>query len=233
MRIGITIISLLLMFLSLGLQGQSKVRVSVSGIVVDSVSLIALPNVHIKAKRSGVGVTASPSGQFTIAAPLYDTLVFTSIGYKLLEYPVLMNEEDILIRLQEFIVMLPEVTTIGTRLSEKKYGERRPVIMPAPTIAEGIFSPFTFFSKTEKEKRKLVKVQEENAKIRTYVEVVNDPDLKKDIMNEFSITEAEFYELLVKFNVEKRYVHYLVSEEQIRGILSFYIKKELSAKVHE
>jgi hypothetical protein len=231
MGIRTTIISFLLMFMSFGLQGQSKLHVS--GIVVDSVSLIALPHVHIKAKRSGVGATANSSGQFTIAAPLYDTLVFTSIGYKLFEYPVLISEEDILIRLQEFTVMLPEVTTIGTRLSEKKYGERRPVIMPAPTLAEGVFSPFTYFSKTEKEKRKLVKVQEENAKIRTYVEVVNDPDLKKDVMNEFSITEAEFYELLAKFNVENRYVHYLVSEEQIRGIFSLYIKKAVSAKSHE
>jgi hypothetical protein len=231
MGIRTAIISFLLIFLSFGLQGQRKLHVS--GIVVDSVSLIALPYVHIKAKRSGVGATANSSGQFTIAVPLYDTLVFTSVGYELFEYPVLMNEEDILIRLHEFAVMLPEVTTLGTRLTEKKYAERRPVVMPAPTLAEGIFSPFTYFSKTEKEKRKLVNVQQENAKIRTYVEVVNDPDLKKDMMNEFSITEAEFYELLAKFNVENRYVHYLVSEEQIRGIFSLYIKKAVSAKAHE
>jgi hypothetical protein len=231
MVIRFTITALSIMLLSLNLQGQGKMRVS--GIVVDSVSLIALPNAHIKAKRSGVGATANSAGQFNIAVPLYDTLVFTSIGYQSFEFPVLMTEEDVLIRLHEFVVMLPEVTTLGTRLSEQKYAERRPVVMPAPTLAHGIFSPFTYFSKTEKEKRKLVAVQEENAKIRTYVEVVNDPDLKKDMMNEFSLTEIEFYQLLAKFNVESRYVHYLVSEEQIRGILAAYIKKELSAKAHE
>jgi hypothetical protein len=231
MHIRCTIILLSLLSLSLTSQGQGKVRVS--GIVVDSVSLIALPHAQVKAKRSGVGATANSSGQFTIAAPLYDTLVFTCIGYKSFEYPVLMGEEDILIRLHDFVVILPEVTTIGTRLSEKKYAERRPVVMPAPTLAEGIFSPFTYFSKTEREKRKLVAAQTENAKIRTYVEVVNDPDLKKDMMNEFSITEVEYFALLEKFNVENRYVHYLVSEEQIRGILSLYFKKQLAAKNHE
>lgn len=231
MRTYCTILLLSLLFLSLPSPGQTKVRIS--GIVVDSASLIALPNAHVKAKRSGIGTTANGSGEFTIIAPLFDTLVFTSIGYQSLEYAVLMNEEDILIRLRDFVVILPEVTTIGTRLTEKKYGERRPVIMPAPTLAEGIFSPFTYFSKTEREKRKLANAQTENKKIRTYVDFVNDPDLKKDMMNEFSITETEFYRLLAKFNVENRYVHYLVSEEQIRGIFSAYIKKEVAAKNNE
>ena len=45
-------------------------------------------------------------------------------------------------------------------------------------------------------------------------------------MNEFSLTEAEFYTLLAKFNTENRYVHYLVDEEQIRDILRSFIKKE-------
>lgn len=228
-RFTITILSLVL--LSFGSFGQSNVRIS--GIVVDSASLIALPYAHVTAKRSGVGVTANSSGQFNITIPIYDTLVFTSIGYRSYEYPVLMTEEDILIRLHEFVVVLPEVTTLGSRLSEKKYEERRPVVMPAPTLAEGIFSPFTYFSKTEREKRKLVEAQLENAKIRTYVDVVNDPDLKKDMMNEFTITEAEYYQLLAKFNVEYRHVHYLVSEEQIRGILEHYIKKEVANKPRE
>lgn len=231
MRIRCTIVLLSLLSFSLTSHGQNRIRIS--GIVVDSVSLIALPNVHVKAKRSGIGATASASGQFTIVAPLYDTLVFTCIGYRSFEYPVLMDEEDILIRMREFVVMLPEVTTIGSRLSEKKYAERRPVVMPAATLAEGIFSPFTYFSKTEREKRKLVAAQTENAKIRTYVEVVNDPDFKKDMMNEFSITETEFFTLLAQFNAENRYVHYLVSDEQIRGIIEFYFKKQLTAKNNE
>jgi hypothetical protein len=95
-------------------------------------------------------------------------------------------------------------------------------------LAEGIFSPFTYFSKTEKEKRKLVKLREENEKVRIFVEVVNDPNLRKDMMNEFDITEAEYSNYLAKFNKENRYVQYFVNGGEIREILVSFIRKEKS-----
>jgi hypothetical protein len=212
---------------ALPLYGNCQKSVTISGIVVDSISLVALPNVHLKAKRSSLGVIAGQSGVFKVTVPVFDTLVISCIGYRTMEYPVLLNEEDVLIRLRESFIMLPEVTTIGSRLEAPTYDKRRPVVSPTPTLAEGIFSPFTYFSRTEREKRKLVKVQEENVRIRTYVEVVNDPDLKKDMMNEFSISERDFFSLLAKFNKENQYAQYLVSEVQIREILAAFIKKEL------
>src|SRR5688572_1003067 len=151
-------------------------NVKISGIIVDSVSLVALPNAHIKVKSSGKGLMGGSTGSFAIIATVFDTLVFSCVGYRSLEYPVLLSDEDVLIRLAESFVMLPEVTTVGARLSQPKYGERRSVVSPTPTLAEGIMSPFTYFSKTEREKRRLIKVREENVKIRTFVEVVNDPD---------------------------------------------------------
>ena len=211
------------------LSGYAQKRVIISGIIVDSVSLVALPNAYIKLKSSGTGAVAGAGGAFKLSAPVFDTLIFSCIGYTPIEYPVLLSEEDVLIRLQESVILLPEITTVGTRLSETKYEERRPVHMPAQGLLEGIGSPFTYFSKTEKEKRKLMKVRQENSKIRTFVEVVNDPDLKKDMMNEFSISETEYYALLAKFNQENKYVHYMVDEEQIREVLFTFFKKELSA----
>lgn len=170
------------------------------------------------------------SGSFQLTAPVFDTLVFSCVGYRSLEYPVLMNDEDVLIRLPESFVMLPEVTTIGARLGQTKYAERRPVVSPTPTLIQGIFSPFTYLSKTEREKRRLIKVREENVKIRTYVEVVNDPDLMKDMTNQFDITEKEYYTLLAKFNKENKWAQYLVDEDKIRDVISSFIKKELGEK---
>jgi len=176
------------------------------------------------------GTVAGPGGVFKISAPVFDTLVFSCIGYGTFSYPVLLSEEDILIRLQESVIILPEVTTVGTRLQETKYEERRAIKTPNSTLFEGLGSPFTYFSKTEKEKRKVIKVRRENTKIRTYVEVVNDPDLKKDLMNEFAIDEATYYKLLSRFNQENRIAQYLEDEEQIRETLSTYFAEQLSGR---
>lgn len=206
----------------------SQKTVRISGIIVDSATLVALPHAHVRMKSSGQGLLGTASGSFKLDAPVFDTLVFSCVGYKTFEYPVLLSDEDVLIRLAESYVLLPEVTTIGSRLGPTKYAERRPVVSPTPTLVEGIFSPFTYFSKTEKEKRKLVRVREENSKIRTYVEVVNDPDLKKDMMNLFDITESDYYRLIAKFNKENRYAQYLVDEEKIRDVIESFIRKEIA-----
>jgi len=219
-----------ILFLTLAWSTQAQKRVTISGIIVDSASLVALPNAYVKLS-SGGGTVAGPGGVFRINAPVFDTLVFSCIGYGTFSYPVLLSEEDILIRLQESVIILPEVTTVGTRLQETKYEERRAIKTPNSTLFEGLGSPFTYFSKTEKEKRKVIKVRRENTKIRTYVEVVNDPDLKKDLMNEFSIDEATYYKLLSKFNQEHRIAQYLEDEEQIRETLSTYFAEQLSGRI--
>lgn len=204
---------------------QAQKTVTISGIIVDSVSLVALSNVQVRIKSKPAGITAGASGIFRIQAPVFDTLIFSYVGYKTFEYPVLLSEEDVLIRLSEAIVMLPEVTTVGARLPEVTYEERR--VVRTLSVGEGIFSPFTYLSKSEHEKRKLVRLTEENTKIRTYVQVVNDPELKKDMMNKFSITDSEYYTLLAAFNQRNKYVQYLVNEQQILKILESFIQSEL------
>jgi hypothetical protein len=191
---------------------------------------VALPNAYVKVKSTGAGTIAGPGGVFKIDAPVFDTLIFSTIGYSTYTYPVLLSEEDVLIRLQESVIYLPEVTTVGTRLQETKYEERRAIKTPNENLFEGLGSPFTYFSKTEKEKRKVIKVRAENNKIRTYVEVVNDPDLKKDLMNEFAIDEATYYKLLSKFNQEHHIAQYLEEEAQIRETLSSYFAEQLSGR---
>jgi hypothetical protein len=215
-------------FLLLAWTAQAQRTVTISGMVVDSARLVALPNAFIKVKSTGAGTMAGAGGSFKINAPVFDTLIFSCIGYQTVAYPVLLSEEDVLIRLQESVIILPEVTTIGTRLQETKYEERRAIKTPNENLFEGLGSPFTYFSKTEKEKRKVIKIRQENSRARTYVEVVNDPDLKKELMNEFSIDEPTYYKLLSKFNQENRSVQYLVDETQIREKLTLYFSEQLS-----
>jgi hypothetical protein len=167
---------------------------------------------------------ANSQGAFRITTSAFDTLVFTSIGYKFFEYLLLVDEEDILIRMTENVIILPEFTTESTRLQENVYAERSKVV--TPSLAEGIGSPFTYFSKKEKEKRTLLKVREENVRIRTYVEVVNDPEFKKSIIADFSLSEEDYHKILVKFNTLNRQAQYLSSESEIIEQLTAFFRIE-------
>ncbi|MBL7859032.1 MAG: carboxypeptidase-like regulatory domain-containing protein [Cyclobacteriaceae bacterium] len=198
--------------------------VTITGMVVDSTSLVAIPSVHISSTRTNKGTVVDAKGNFRITTVVFDTLVFTSIGYKTLQYLLLVDEEDILIRLTENVIILPELTTQSTRLQEKVYAERAKVV--TPSLAEGIGSPFTYFSKKEKEKRTLIKVREENVRIRTYVEVVNDPEFKQGILADFSISEEEYHKILVKFNTVNRQAQYLSSESEIIEQLTAFFRIE-------
>ena len=63
----------------------------------------------------------------------------------------------------------------------------------------------------------------QKAKIKTYVEIVNDPYLKDDIMESFSITERDYYEILAKFNQQNRQAAYLTDPVAIKKLLfSFF-----------
>ena len=203
---------------------HAQKTVTITGMVVDSTSLMAIPNVHITSKRTNTGTVANSQGAFRITTSSFDTLLFTSIGYKPFEYLLLVDEDDILIRLTENVIILPELTTESTRLQEKVYAERAKVV--TPSLAEGIGSPFTYFSKKEKEKRTLLKVREENVKIRTYVEVVNDPEFKKSIMADFSLAEEDYHKILVKFNTLNREAQYLSSESEIIEQLTAFFRIE-------
>jgi len=126
----------------------------------------------------------------------------------------------VLIRMKENYILLKEVTTAST--AEKTAVPEHEII--TPSLGEGIFSPFTYFSKTEHEKRKLIKLREENRRIKTYVELINDPYLKDDIMEKFSLREKEYYELLAKFNQQYGQAVYMNNRDDIKKLLySFFI----------
>jgi len=189
----------------------------VTGIVVDSATFAGLPSVNVKIKERNVGTQTDSRGNFSIAAQPKDTLVFSLVGYETLELP-LMGYEDGVIRLSEKYTMLEAVT-----IDEFK----------AENLYEGMFEeqnarlrksiPF-YFSKAKKEKIKLQGLKEENLRVQTYVDVVvNNPELKGRLMKEHSLTEKEYYDILMAFNeTHYRVMYYLTRSELISLLNSFY-----------
>jgi hypothetical protein len=196
----------------------SEAQELVRGIVVDSASFAALPNVSIKVKHSFRGTTTDIKGNFAIHVSETDTLIFSILGYKRLEFP-LFGYEAGMIRLSEQSTMLAPIDIYDTKIYKNPY--------------DGLFDeeharlkkriPF-YYSKARKDRVKAANWREEAQVVRTYVDVViNNPETKDGLMKRHELSEEEYYNLLTKFN-EKHYevMYFLTSGELISLINKFF-----------
>lgn len=201
-------------------QGQNFV----SGIVVDSASLSALPSVNIQVKGETRGTRTDEKGNFTILASRTDTLVFSLVGFEKLELP-LEDYEPGMIRLSEKYTLL-EAVTIDEYRREDMY--------------EGMFDeqnarlkksiPF-YLSKAKKEKIKVQVLREENLRVKTYVDVVvNSPDLKSGLMKKHSLSEKEYYNILTAFNERHYRVMYYLTQAELISLLNTFFEGQASLK---
>ncbi|MFN3840010.1 MAG: carboxypeptidase-like regulatory domain-containing protein [Cyclobacteriaceae bacterium] len=182
------------------------------GIVVDSLTLAALQGVHIQVKNKATGTRTTDKGVFSIFAQPADTLVISMIGYNPVEFSLLFEESGILIRLSEKVNMLNEITVMASRITEITRTYRA---LPKPLEASALANPFDYFSKWQREKRKLKQIVDEHNRTFVYTQVVNDPELREQLMEEFNLSEPEFFELLVKFNSWSGNLAYSTDSHQI------------------
>ena len=205
--------------------GSASAQRTTRGIVVDSVTLKALQGVHVRIKHSGQGTVTNSMGVFTLATSPVDTLVLSLIGYNTLELPLFFEEEDILIRLNERIRMLKEITIKGTRLYDNEI-VRTPSTKPhALSKADAFSSPWTYLSRGEREKRKVVRLINENDRIKTYIQVIHDVEIQESIMEAHELTEVEFYNTLARFNQQSADVLYSTDPYVIENSLRSFFNR--------
>lgn len=189
-------------FVSLSFSAFAQVKIN--GIIVDSLSFKPLTGVHIKVKNKTGGTTSDANGSFAIQSIPFDTLLFTAIGYKTLEFPVILDEEDVIILLSEDVTYLRPVIVTGAPIlsplvkEKKEYVYRRPA--PAK-LATGSGIAFDYFSKAQKERRKLQKLVAANEKVSAYNLVITDPNFKDDIISRYGFTDDEYYDAVLNFNL--------------------------------
>lgn len=194
------------------------------GIVIDSASFEELPGVVIQVKGTERRAITFTTGNFTIAASPHETLIFTMLGYHPVELPLLFEEDVMLIRLSEQILLLDEVTIKATRLYPNEIINRTKVAPKRMTALQGITSPFDYFWKLEREKRKLARIVEENNKAQTYVQVITDPIVKEIMMKTYGITELVYYERLAVFNQQHATISYSTDPEEIMESLHAFFQ---------
>ena len=145
------------------------------------------------------------------------------MGYNSEEFLAAELDETIIIRMAVKIKQLDPITIIG-----RKDKPVRPIRM-TPKSNLGYYGPdgagfnLGYFSKLEREKRKLTKVIAAHERIKNYISVVCDPDIRVRICHEFSLTDDEYYGLLAKFNIQNMNRSYdLTSAEWITVLRDFY-----------
>jgi len=207
---------------------------TLKGIVVDSVTLNALPNVSVKLKGTAYGTITNVNGVFSIKVKETDSLVFSSIGYDRLELPVYFGEDVMFVRLTQQVIMLREVTITGRPEAARKElpslklrSKSLPWGGAMPNGAGGTAVNLDYFSKREREKRKLVKLNAELARTQTYVEVVTNPEVKQELMDRFSISDSTYYKILTHFNEQHQEVTHSGNQGDILTQLFSFFEAEV------
>lgn len=172
----------------------------IKGIVVDSLTLEGLSGVHVVVRNSGTIAVTDLSGIYAVVASANDTLTFSYVGYSPAIRIVDLNEEIMFVRLRSESLLLKEIVIRDTPLlGTSKYPHSTLSTIKPLTASRGGVN-FAYFSKLEKEKRKLVAVIEELERARVYIEIVTDPDFRYNMMSKYKLSEDRFYELLAVFN---------------------------------
>ncbi|HLT71326.1 MAG TPA: carboxypeptidase-like regulatory domain-containing protein [Cyclobacteriaceae bacterium] len=198
-----------LLMVSLALSFSATAQVKISGIVIDSVTFKAIPDVHIRIKDKA-GTTSDKDGNFNIVAKPFDTLTFSRIGYLPVRFPVLLDEEDIMIVMAEDVTYLLPVTV--TALARSPLIRDKAVVTPrvpkAAPLATGAGIAFDYFSRAQRERRKLQRLLLANEKVHSYNLLITDPDFKDEIVSSYALTDEEYYNAVLAFNT-----NYLASIE--------------------
>ena len=203
--IGFTRFAICVLLL-IGIQPHAHSQRTTRLVIVDSATFKPLPAVIVQVKNTNRVFLVEPSGIITLRTNKTDTLILSHIGYKAILIPLFFEEDAILIRMSEHITLLSEVTIKSRKLYPNEINPR--ISKPKSLAAGSIAVPWDYFSRREKDKRKLKVLMEENDRIKTFIEVVTDPTVKDELMNGYNISEEVYYETLVRFNKQKLPVIY-------------------------
>lgn len=214
MRYTKILLSFLVIFLFIAVGAQAQH--TITGNVADSLTTEPLAYVNIRIKNTTRGAQTNEQGEFSIQASLFDTLLFSFVGYKPLAITIRDVYQPLELRMPMIPVLLKTVTAYGNikipgiesaRIPKKSnWGSGNNIGTPqygtVQTFGVGykFNGAFSQFSKSEKEKEKLKEVKAENSKISTYLDVVNSPEVKDELMKKYSLTEEGFYDILAKYN---------------------------------
>jgi hypothetical protein len=194
--------------------------VTVKGIVADSATLKPMGFVNVVVKRNYRGTTTDQNGYFTINAGPNDTIKFSFVGYKTLEFPA-KNWEPSVIMMPEEIRLLKTIHIRGESM-----GDRYEHLFDQENIKlKNSQKKIPFYVQKEKKEKILVaRAKQESIRVKTYVDLlVKNETVKNDLMKKHRLTESQYYDLLAKFNEKNvNIMYYLTDSELLTLLYRFY-----------
>jgi len=214
-----------------GLSVNSFSQTITKGLIVDSLTMESLPGVHIVVRNPFRSAVSDAQGIFAISTRIGDTLWFSFLGYARAVAVIAGNEDILFVKMRDQSTMLNELVVRDSPLfGDSKYIES-PTFSTMKALEAGSGSVnFAYFTKAEKEKRKLVARIRDLERARAYIEIVTDPDIRHKIINDNSITEARYYELLAIFNQTRQDVMYSENPALIISSLFTYFERSAAVK---
>ncbi len=214
---------------------QSQI-ITLSGVVLDSASFQPLPYVAIQIKNKSMGLSTKEDGTFSIETNLSDTLVFTRLGHKPYLFIARKNQNDLRIILAEDSRLLKDVTVYGdynidgvddwkkNLPANTQVKLKNQPLTPEPgsvaTFGPGITIGFGGKDKTKNKRDELSKTE-------VYRKTITSPEVRKQVMELYGISEETFNKKLERFNFQYPEAPYLDSQKEIVTLLiQFFALKE-------
>lgn len=214
--------------------------ITLRGMVLDTSSMFSLSYVSISVRNKSLGTQSDIRGAFELNVDESDTLIFSRVGYQTRLIPAEVVRKLVLIFMKEEPRMLDEVeikilrppwlpplepvspwqnNTFMNPLTEK-VGEQK-----VQTFGPGyVFKmPGSGFKREARAKKRLKEVEEENDKARDYITMVNSADIKETLMNNYNLSEKQYYEILSRFNEKNGdFIYKLEWQEVLPLLLQFF-----------
>ncbi len=204
---------------------QGHAQKQIRGIVIDSATFAPLPMLTSDSKvcftvqrRMARGNSRSPfSKKIQSRSPLLGTTPKKFAAAELDETAVIRMTEAV--RILETVTVMPKDQKALPSLHLAPSGK----LMNYGYSGAGV--NFAYFSKLEKEKRKLrVGAGRTGSRKKLYGRVCS-PDFRDRITEEFKISDDEYYGLLARFNIENGDGLYHLSSEELVVVLTEYYKR--------
>src|SRR5690606_19697070 len=211
------------------------------GRVVDGQGKSGIAWVKVNNSRSGKFTYTDHEGKFSTPAQAGDTLVFSRKSFHSDTIVVPLDFPDpLLVYLGFDAIELPEVyvmeknenTSIqlhGINKVDPNHVAIRPgqVVVGATKDYEPgavLAGPISYFSKSEKNKRKFEKAEELREAQKDYLEVVRSDSMRQEIMRHFSLTDQKYDSLLILFNAANLHHQFRNMErERVERLLFYFV----------
>jgi len=214
---------------------------SIPGKVLDAKGESGIAWVKVLNTRSDKFTYTDHAGGFEVLAVSGDTLIFSLKNFHSKTMVFDEPEQDPWVVYMEFdAIELPEVyvmeknenTTIklhGINEVDPNYIPIRPGHVGVGATEDyrpgvAMAGPISFFSKSEKDKRRYRKAEELRASQLDYLEVIRSDSMRNELQTHFSLDREEYDSLLILFNAANRHHQFRdIEKDRVEKMLFYFM----------